>query len=873
MTECNQEIFPYARSQFFVFKNMKKWWFSYTEKSISMTISSRVGRNNATLCRYISCIFQAAYHDVVQFKLKALHVWTNPNNESTVKPATGKIQTRQTALYEGDMIHLSGSRVNKRPSIVFSEELSFLINSHFNLNFTFLRINVGASPQVCKKMNISIETINGSEIATFCGGRHTKLSIFVSQKMILLKSNNIGCGFLSYELFYSVIDDKQIGQHSKGTDPQYTESIFHLAYHFLQDNIIVHSFLIQTKKYNYLSVEIYMNAFAIFDGPGTKAYALDLETKNIVNTTSFQCLVVAPVQNSHITLKNLIKFQSVKQLEIKTFFLKGDSLSEMTINTGKRPRIVWVKSLPPHQVNMTIKGFVASSSDCKYNGIFVYEDKDQTHFKLLWFLCDLVFHFKNLKNVYSTKFALLIVVYWYAQYSKLNVTLSFSNTICTPVYINACEYLRTCTPKVHGEEGFNKFNCRRLLDGFSSSGVVTFEASSPSWYDFDAVLSFSIGKEKCAVLQIFQDRNAGNDTYYMNECTITLKHSDILATNSFLHHHITTYLQRETYAQRSFSCPEEFIKIYTRRQLCEFYWSKCHIIDGDTSSTTWVYATNFSKVVYGKIASPFTAEDFSIELKMYDLEMNSWMEWVATHEHRVNSTHFSFLDFYKKPVLRGLLKWNWCTDLSDLALLLETNLKRKTKMVTDFSAASQKTVYDQFSSHSRPNLLTLRWRQFVVIRKQVSWKWFAWSGQIKHLRLRIVESKGSGSMTIYCTPHIFKMTLPLSFERGQKETGLNDTQIHEAFEYQFHGKTYFLLKTSSHFTWKEAAHKCQNLGSFLPIFLTKQDEFQFVAMVQRAQSVGFVEAVYLGIKTFFAWNKVVPLFLLLFIFCRIIIQE
>ena len=71
------------------------------------------------------------------------------------------------------------------------------------------------------------------------------------------------------------------------------------------------------------------------------------------------------------------------------------------------------------------------------------------------------------RNLYSQGSTMLLVVYWYDEYSTLNIKLRIAKTHCKAIYIDPCQFNKKCN---FGSEASD--NCRNYIGYLNSSSHV-----------------------------------------------------------------------------------------------------------------------------------------------------------------------------------------------------------------------------------------------------------------------------------------------------------------------------------------------------------------------------------------------------------------
>ncbi len=110
-------------------------------------------------------------------------------------------------------------------------------------------------------------------------------------------------------------------------------------------------------------------------------------------------------------------------------------------NCNTKSCVVEVNAKYNFQVNATISKLVydgPNSKACKYAGISFLQQK-HIEYDEIFNICEL--HggkHSQSRSMYSRLSKLLIVLYWYTEYSHISAELKLKETSCTPVYFDYC---------------------------------------------------------------------------------------------------------------------------------------------------------------------------------------------------------------------------------------------------------------------------------------------------------------------------------------------------------------------------------------------------------------------------------------------------
>ncbi len=468
------------------------------------------------------------------------------------------------------------------------------------------------------------------------------------------------------------------------------------------------------------------------------------------------------------------------------------------------------------------------------------------------------------------------MIYSCRLYSQIEVSLQISKTKCKPVYIDACKYIRTCTTRVRAADQFSKLKCKKYLESLSIPNFVQFDNLQPSLFDTQPVLFFSTNEGKCVVFQILQNRKTHKGKWYMEECAIKMKHSNIFSKNSYLHYFLRVHLERDKDSTKGRKCKEEKLLINARRTYCQQFRnigsSYCRQSEGDQMTWTWSFNYVASLAIFLGMNSPISSSSFAANILMRDLGMKSWLEWRVEHETVADVQAFSFFSFLNQGLRlstrRRKLDKMTETNEADLLVLMKIRVEGS---YTHAEAALRGLITKTISTKARSMSLTLVFGQKIFVSKMLSFKFFAWSGKIKSMHLNLLRNLHTTNfvnMGVFFVPKLFQTLAVYSenedFNRSEK---IQNYTIVQQNVFLLKKKKYTMFRTENVLTWFHASHLCKLKGGHLPVFLTKDDEFQFIAVMQSAHNLEFIEAVYLGLKSMFVNSKVSTLSINIMIAC------
>ncbi len=183
--------------------------------------------------------------------------------------------------------------------------------------------------------------------------------------------------------------------------------------------------------------------YEIYDGPGFLSERKKLR-KSTWKSSSFQCIVTffkfgKPPAEEAFNFKYSKRNFDVQILpDIPVSFLwkkENETLTNLIVFVSETNK----------STNLTFTQFVFVGHDpfdCLFGGLSIFAASGKTLWKQVACHCEQDrIRSRNLQNVYSANEKLLVVLYQYSQYSRVNVALTFSPLNCWPVQVDMCRIL------------------------------------------------------------------------------------------------------------------------------------------------------------------------------------------------------------------------------------------------------------------------------------------------------------------------------------------------------------------------------------------------------------------------------------------------
>ena len=384
------------------------------------------------------------------------------------------------------------------------------------------------SPYDCMKGNITISQ-NSLHFSTFifCG-QMAMLFLYPSSPKINIKLSVMDKILYKVKMSYMVMDNNQI-ETTKGN---FNSSEVLYSSVSIREKIRVISYFIQVQKTQKIVLNITnANYSLLFDGPGysseviQKRRFLTPKNKEYYMTTTFQCLLQILTFSNMITPETAYFdffgiYQTLHTINISNKIANIEIPSNIYNNM---PFIFYIKVPSEQYVNITIlhqsyKG--QRTMDCKYGGIAFIENTDHVHNEVAT-ICEshnnIISHNRN---IFSHSSSLIIVAYWYKNYSNMSVSLNVTSTICRPIQFDVCKFQIRC------QSHYNMKHCLEYVGPIFKSVNI-----SHNYQLLKSELQYSLRENQCVIFQFTQNLKY-NTIYekgfyhqYLSHCHLKIKAS------------------------------------------------------------------------------------------------------------------------------------------------------------------------------------------------------------------------------------------------------------------------------------------------------------------------------------------------------------
>ena len=357
-------------------------------------------------------------------------------------------------------------------------------------------------------------------------GQYSMFSFYPLGRNVVICRECFHFGFenIKVEGKFTILDRHYLF-NSGGIDAKITDinisSILKYAFH-PHTHYHLFRFYVAVRKLDKIIIwinESMMFRYIVFDGPGLLSDTLH-NSGNYITTTTFQTLVL--VWSSYGTTNNSLVFASKPLLNSRSIIINENENSFFHFPDDKCKKglcILLVRTHLDYHVNVTVislkSKIINDLNGCFYAGIAVGE-RFNFEYKQIKTICESDNDSVG-QSIYSYSSSLILVMYWYKGYSKINTSVIISQTKCKSVLLELCWMHNLCLTHE------TLYKCHSYLQNVTRfSGVhLTFYAD---------ISAFVLNSEDCAILQFSKTHLKQNIVYpYVDDtrCYIglILKHS------------------------------------------------------------------------------------------------------------------------------------------------------------------------------------------------------------------------------------------------------------------------------------------------------------------------------------------------------------
>ena len=428
---CNADIMLEKFKYINIYKDSPKLWNAYIRIFLDKCLNVW---NNNTLMKYNEALAQIYKYGYLFEKLKT-------------KVQNAKLKTVFHNGMEHMLISASGQiLLNSSDDDLLKKKTVYRFMTHPSLSINFT-INVFYCGPLC-----CIEFFDDSHLVTLTG-YWTHISIYPRQNnlsIVIQYDRSVRQGVFLLQSTFTAMDKDIISLVPHNTEGKHLGVSPGGLIQFCRYNILnkfaLLWYLLQVRKFDQVVIrttQLLENEYIIYDGPGI--FIETLRTQPVQICSTFQCLLHLMIKYPFKVHTNFISFDSQSLLFSETKQVNKHqtiSTSLPNINCFGKICAYFISAQPAYQVNATLLNITTFNTDnilldheCKFSGLAAAEASNIDYRTF----CHNYDSTKNLSaSFYSKKSSLRLVLYWYKEYSKINVTIGISQTECQTRHIDNC---------------------------------------------------------------------------------------------------------------------------------------------------------------------------------------------------------------------------------------------------------------------------------------------------------------------------------------------------------------------------------------------------------------------------------------------------
>ncbi len=382
----------------------------------------------------------------------------------------------------------------------FSWNFSLAQGLALNLTLHSLKFVGGSVNYFRGTLHCSMGSLSLNNNLTLCG-QHSSVCLYSKETKSVFLTKVHPAIIFTVQAGYQVMDPLIQSVHKHFESPGRPVFV-----HVVANVAVAETYQIEILKTHQLIVDIIRIDslhIVILDGPGHLSKKIvQLDTTFVLST--FICTVHA--LNTDFSVNDISRklfYRSRYQPSIGLFFTQGKEINLPPISMCKQ-NVCLVKMLttPGAELNVSVVHMHyegQSSESCKYGG-FTTGTLKKGLCKESQIICEdsekNMNHFK--RSFYSLNSSIILILYWFVNYSKVKVTLNLEKTTCKNVDICFCTFMRYCINPLN-KNTKTESKCARYLDKLSNRHTRIKQVG------FTVLVSKS--NSSCAVVQIARNRS------------------------------------------------------------------------------------------------------------------------------------------------------------------------------------------------------------------------------------------------------------------------------------------------------------------------------------------------------------------------------
>ena len=242
--------------------------------------------------------------------------------------------------------------------------------------------------------------------------------------------------------------------------------------------------------------------YIVYDGPGLLADVS--KNQRIKQCSTFQCIIHLLTHRNHLLHAN-IKYYTEALPSLERVKISQEQL--LSINLPNMNCLDTVCTVAIHipdgyHIIVTVNKLLRIGlydETCLYGGLVASEQLTDDY-RQSGTVCEHYHGTEHPRKFYSHKSSLILILYWYKMYSKINITVDISSTSCELVNIDICHYHNVCKEDT-------SLSCLLYLNYVTqyASINISIEVTHSSLTPFIPILILTPLQNKCYVLALLQN--------------------------------------------------------------------------------------------------------------------------------------------------------------------------------------------------------------------------------------------------------------------------------------------------------------------------------------------------------------------------------
>ena len=719
-----------------------------------------------------------------------------------------------------------------------------------------------------------IQNQTTTDLLSYCGYQ-SNFSTYPEKKKLWMNLHYDGRTFFTLHAVFSVLDTGFITSQQ----PKKINSMIIHSQFLSKNKRILHSFFLQVMKIYKIEIKdlpAINNQYAIYDGPGLLSTRLK---PHVFTCSSFQCLIKVLIYMSTI-IQNITYVSKLLSIQPLGKFYIGEEKNISSCACIRNPCIFSLEAPKGYQINATVTklrytGSGTNSVECKYGGIVTLEKISEKYEENPPICENTSISTGSNTNWYSQNSTLIVVIYWYEYYSIIHVNILLSQTICTLVKVDFLMTTIYCDIIVQSYDGGK--SCNLYLRNISRFANMNFVSR------YDGIL-FSFPKNSCSVIKVFQDcysHGLLSITYLQIQETpfivsfFDIKfHLNLMLDNDVSQSELAismkgifkTYSKKheENCNERVYFSGTNFFKEYqfhispdtTRRVLIGKMIDVC-----STEETRYFWIST-------KIKTPVSSMMVEINIK-FKPQTNSWAD-ITVHKkklHHISETQYLSESLQCSDMSKNLEQVG---DSVTHVLLLSSHLAmcESESLVChiEIDTKVNKYYYISVILENEIQFSKRRLQKFISLHEPAKFVTFMildqCTGPCSTLRAvwlhdnyqKYAASKLKGEL---CNVLSFDLCLNFSLINVNYILLGRQIQFYEiTMSILWHNPTKQQKDNIQGISWKQASKLCKSIGGYLPVFTTRDELDELLALIKLSQYMPPLMTIYIGLHVYNYFNMV-----------------